>query len=69
MSLLHGLFLSTLQDAKTQSNHSLLMEFYQLDKDISHNYETRTYKACFHDLSLYFMEARATAILFALGIK
>lgn len=69
MSLLTGLFLATLDEAKTESQHSLLMEFYQLDKDIEHNYNTRSYKDCFHDLNLYLKQARAIAILYALGIK
>lgn len=67
MSLVHGLILSTLNSKDSQ--HSQLMRFYELDKEIAKNYNTRSYKECFHDVNLYFMEIEARAILKALNIN
>lgn len=35
MSLLDGLILHTINEGETQSNHSRLMEFYSLEKEIN----------------------------------
>lgn len=68
MSLIDGLILHTLNQVNEVSQHSMLMRFYKLEKEIDHKYETQTYKECFHDLNLYFMEIEARAILKALDI-
>ena len=68
MSLIDGLILFTLYQPNHVSQHSMLMRFYALEKEIEHEYETKTYKECFHNLNLYFKEVEAKAILKALDI-
>lgn len=68
MSLIHGLILHTLNQVNEVSQHSMLMRFYELDKLIDHEYSTKSYKECFHNLNLYFMEIEAKTILKALNI-
>lgn len=68
MSLINGLILHTLDQVNHVSQHSMLMRFYALEKEIDHKYNTQTYKQCFHDLNLYFLEIEARAILKALNI-
>lgn len=68
MSLVDGLILHTPDQPNHVSQHSMLMRFYALEKEIDNNYETRSYKECFHDLSLHFMEIEARAILKTLDI-
>ncbi len=68
MSLILGLFLHTVNNPDGQSQHSMLMEFYQLDNEIEQAYNTRSYKDNFHDLNLFMKQARAKALLYALGI-
>lgn len=77
MSLLLGSILSTLEDAKTQSKHSMLMEFYKLDKDIKRlndarwdDYlENRINEQEFRsrELPMLFLFARAKTILLCLN--
>lgn len=68
MSLIDGLILHTLDQVNHVSQHSMLMRFYVLEKEIDEAYSTRSYKECFHDLGLYFKEIEARAILKALDI-
>lgn len=68
MSLIDGLILFTLDQPNHVSQHSMLMRFYALEKEIEETYNTKSYKECFHDLGLYFKEIEARAILKALDI-
>lgn len=68
MNLLEGFIASTLDQVNHVSQHSMLMRFYALEREIEHEYDTKSYKECFHNLSLYFMEIEARAILRALNI-
>lgn len=68
MSIIDGLILHTLDQVNHVSQHSMLMRFYQLEKLIDDKYNKQSYKECFHDLNLYFMEIEARAILKALNI-
>lgn len=68
MNLIDGLILHTFNQVNVVSQHSMLMRFYELEKLIDAKYNTQSYKQCFHDLNLYFMEIEARAILKALNI-
>lgn len=68
MSLIDGLILHTFNQVNEVSQYSMLMRFYELDKLIDHEYSTKTYKECFHNLNLYFMEIEARTILKALKL-
>lgn len=45
------------------SNHSKLLEFYRLDKEIEQWYDTYSYKELFHSFEFACMNARAKNIL------
>lgn len=66
MSLIDGLILHTIDKANKASQHSMLMRFYQLEKNIEERYEKVSKP--FHGLPLYMMEMEARAILKTLGI-
>lgn len=68
MSLINGLILHTLDQVNHVSQHSMLMRFFALEKEIENCYKTRSYKENFHDINLYFKEIEARAILKALDI-
>lgn len=68
MSLIDGLILHTLNQVNVVSQHSMLMRFYSLEKQIEDYYNNKSYKECFHSLELYFMEIEARSILKALNI-
>lgn len=67
MSLIDGLILHTLDQVNHVSQHSMLMRFYQLRKDIDASYD-EDYKKAFHSAPVYFMEIEARTILKALDI-
>ena len=74
MSLIDYIVVSTLEDAKSKTKHSLLMEFYSLDRRISLavdqllnlEYNSKEYKQVL--LSSFFLKAKAKTILKALNI-
>lgn len=67
MSLIDGLILHTLDQVNHVSQHSMLMRFYQLCKDITAAYD-EDYTKAFHSAHVYFMEIEARSILKALNI-
>lgn len=67
MSLIDGLILHTIAQGETQSQHSLLMRFYELEKLIDAAY-SESYKKAFHSFPVYFMEIEARTILRVLNI-
>lgn len=67
MSLIDGLIIHTIVNPDKRSQHSMLMEFYQLDAEIEHAYNTKSYKELFHDLNFYFKQVKAKALLKALN--
>lgn len=67
MNLIDGLILHTLDQPNHVSQHSMLMRFYQLEKDIEAAYD-ESYKKAFHSFPVYCMEIEARAILKALNI-
>ena len=74
MSLIDYIVVSTLEDAESKTKHSLLMEFYSLDRRISLavdqllnlEYNSKEYKQVL--LSSFFLKAKAKTILKALNI-
>lgn len=66
MNLIDGLILHTIGQANQHSKHSLLMRFYQLEKDIEIRYNE--VEKPFHDLPLYLMRIEAFTILKTLNI-
>lgn len=68
-TIMNALFIfAGAKDLDCKSNHSKLMEFYKLDKEIENQYNTKTYKELFHSLEFTLLKIRANQILKSLNL-